>query len=74
MSMKLASLPPNRIAYKQGEVAKLMGISVPTWHKLRRAGMAPAPDISLGSLRLWSRDTLETWIASRTQAVASDAS
>jgi predicted DNA-binding transcriptional regulator AlpA len=74
MSTKPTSPTSPRLTYRQSEIVQLLGISLPTWHRMRRTGIAPPPDITLGNLHLWSRDTLETWIASRPQSAACNAS
>jgi predicted DNA-binding transcriptional regulator AlpA len=73
--MSVANHTPDRVAYRQSEISRMLGISLPTWHRMRRAGLAPAPDIIYGRTRLWAKDTIDSWLANQPKATpASNAS
>jgi hypothetical protein len=54
---------PERLAYREAEVAAMLGISERLWQRSVARGRAPKPDICLGRIKLWSRDLLVRWIA-----------
>jgi hypothetical protein len=55
---------PARLAYREREVARMLGISLRLWQRAVHAGRAPRADIRLsGRVKLWSRDLLLRWIA-----------
>jgi hypothetical protein len=56
-----------RITYRQAEVVAMLGVSLPTWHRMRRAGKTPTPDVSFGHTRLWTRETIDKWISGQSQ-------
>jgi predicted DNA-binding transcriptional regulator AlpA len=68
VSTSLASRPSDRLAYRQTEVARMLGISLPTWHRMRRDGVAPAPDLTYNRTPLWSQSTLDQWVANKLSA------
>ena len=51
------------LAFRKGDAAKLLGISVRTVERLASAGRFPRPDAHAGKCPLWTRSTLESWIA-----------
>lgn len=55
------SLEP--LAFRKKTAAALVGISVRTWERLLAAGKAPRPDARAGKAPLWTRATLERWLA-----------
>ena len=54
--------PIMRLASRLDEVASSVGISRRTLERLRAAGKFPRPDLKVGKLPLWSRETLATWM------------
>jgi predicted DNA-binding transcriptional regulator AlpA len=58
-----ASRSLEALAFRKKTAAALLGISVRTWERLLSAGKAPRPDAYAGKCPLWTRSTLETWIA-----------
>ncbi len=51
------------IAYRREPAAKLCGISVRLLERLASAGKFPRPDAYAGRCPLWTRATLERWVA-----------
>lgn len=66
MTVTIVNQPDGRKAYRQGEIVKMIGISLPTWHRMRRAGIAPPPDISFARTRLWKKETIDKFLESQT--------
>jgi predicted DNA-binding transcriptional regulator AlpA len=58
-----ASDPLERLTYRLGEVASLLGVSRRTLERERSAGRFPKPDLAIGKAPLWTRETLAHWIA-----------
>jgi hypothetical protein len=54
---------PEPLAYRKQAAARMCGMSVRTWERLLSAGKAPRPDAHAGKCPLWTRSTLESWIA-----------
>jgi predicted DNA-binding transcriptional regulator AlpA len=71
-SMRAAttSNPTNKLAFKQAEVARMLSMSTSTFNRMRRAGVAPRPDVSIGAIKLWSHGTIMQWIADQSKASA----
>jgi predicted site-specific integrase-resolvase len=69
MTSKSAGPPDERTMYRQFEIARMLGISVMTWRRLRATGKVPPPDCEWGHTRLWKRETVERWIESQRPAV-----
>jgi predicted site-specific integrase-resolvase len=65
MTAIVASHSAESVAFRQTEAVRMLGISMPTWHRMRRAGRAPSPDISYGRTRLYTKETLDKWLASK---------
>lgn len=51
------------LAYRKADAARLLGISARTLERLASAGRFPRPDAHAGKCPLWTRSTLEAWIA-----------
>jgi excisionase family DNA binding protein len=47
------------LVYRRGDVCKLLDVSPSTLNRLVDAGKLPAPVISSGRVRRWSRDSIE---------------
>lgn len=47
------------------QAAELAGVKPRTWHGMVSRGTAPKPDTYLGRTPGWTRETVETWKASR---------
>jgi hypothetical protein len=54
---------PEPLAYRKATAAAMCGISTRLWERLLSAGKAPRPDAYAGRCPLWTRSTLEAWIA-----------
>jgi excisionase family DNA binding protein len=54
---------PDRLTYRIGEVASMLGLSRRTIERELSAGRFPKPDVRVGKSPLWSRETLTRWIA-----------
>lgn len=54
---------PEPLAYRKADAARMCGMSVRLWERLLAAGKAPRPDAHAGKCPLWTRSTLEAWIA-----------
>jgi hypothetical protein len=55
------AVPP--LAYRKGEAARMVGISPRLVERLLAAGKFPRPDAHAGRCPLWTRSTLERWVA-----------
>jgi predicted DNA-binding transcriptional regulator AlpA len=55
--------PLEPLAFRKATAAELLGISVRTLERLTSAGKFPRPDAHAGRCPLWTRSSLETWIA-----------
>ncbi|HZW31001.1 MAG TPA: helix-turn-helix domain-containing protein [Isosphaeraceae bacterium] len=53
----------DRLTYRLDEVAASLGVSRRAIERERAAGRFPAPDVQIGKMPLWRRDTLVGWIA-----------
>jgi predicted DNA-binding transcriptional regulator AlpA len=51
------------LAYRKSAAARLLGISTRTLERLGSAGRFPRPDAHAGRCPLWTRATLEAWLA-----------
>ena len=51
------------LAYRKAEAARLVGISPRLVERLLAAGKFPRPDAYAGRCPLWTRATLERWVA-----------
>jgi len=55
---------PEPLAYRNRDAARMCGVSVRLWERLRAAGKAPKPDAVVGDrCPVWSKQTLERWLA-----------
>jgi hypothetical protein len=54
---------PEPLAYRKPDAARMCGMSVRLWERLLSAGKAPRPDAHAGRCPLWTRQTLERWLA-----------
>jgi hypothetical protein len=54
---------PEPLAYRKADAASMCGMSVRLWERLLSAGKAPKPDAHAGRCPLWTRATLERWLA-----------
>jgi hypothetical protein len=54
--------PVERLGYRVAEPAAAFGLSRRTFERLRAAGRVPKPDLLVGKVPLWSRETLAAWI------------
>jgi hypothetical protein len=52
-----------RLAYRLDEVARGFGVSRRLIERERSAGRFPEPDVTIGRVPLWTRETLVSWIA-----------
>jgi hypothetical protein len=52
-----------RLTYRLDEVAASLGVSRRALERERAAGRFPAPDMQIGKMPLWQRETLVRWIA-----------
>jgi hypothetical protein len=52
-----------RLTYRLDEVAASLGVSRRALERERAAGRFPAPDVQIGKMPLWRRETLVGWIA-----------
>jgi hypothetical protein len=57
------SEPP--IAFRKEQAAKMLGFSPRLLERLLAAGKFPRPDAHAGRCPLWTRSTLEAWLAER---------
>jgi hypothetical protein len=51
-----------RLTYRLDEIARALGVSRRLIERERAAGRFPRPDLEIGRVPLWSRDTLLRWI------------
>jgi hypothetical protein len=58
-----AGRPLEPLAFRKATAAALLGISVRTWERLLSAGKAPRPDAYAGKCPLWTKASLQAWIA-----------
>jgi hypothetical protein len=52
-----------RLAYRLDEIARSLGVSRRLIERERAAGRFPPPDLQIGRVPLWSRETLVRWIS-----------
>jgi hypothetical protein len=52
-----------RLTYRLDEVAASLGVSRRAIERERATGRFPAPDVQIGKMPLWRRETLVGWIA-----------
>ena len=52
-----------RLTYRLDEVAASLGVPRRALERERAAGRFPAPDVQIGKMPLWRRETLVGWIA-----------
>lgn len=55
---------PDRLALRQAEIARSLGISRRTLERERSAGRFPKPDLTIGKAPLWKPETIRRWIDS----------
>jgi len=53
----------DRLTYRLNEVADALGVDRRTIERKRAAGKFPKPDLRIGRMPLWTRETLVAWIA-----------
>jgi predicted DNA-binding transcriptional regulator AlpA len=58
-----SAVTPEPLAYRKRIAARLLGISERTIERLLSAGQFPKPDAHAGRCPLWTRSTLERWVA-----------
>jgi hypothetical protein len=58
-----ATVEVQRLAYRLDEVAAALGVSRRSIERERSAGRFPPPDLQIGKMPLWRRETLVGWIA-----------
>jgi len=46
----------------QRQIAELLGASVRTIQSWRAAGKMPSPDVRVGGVLRWRRETVEAWL------------
>ena len=51
-----------RLTYRINELASMLGVSVKTLDRMRRAGEFPPPDQHAGRVLLWRVGTVESWL------------
>ncbi len=44
------------------EISKLFGIGIRTFRRWTADGTFPTPDIRVGKIQRWSKETLQNWI------------
>jgi hypothetical protein len=54
---------PEPLAFRKADAARMCGMSVRLWERLVSAGKAPRPDAHANRCPLWTRRTLEHWLA-----------
>ncbi len=63
LALERTARPIEPLAYRKEQSAKLCGISVRLLERLASAGKFPRPDAYAGRCPLWTRGTLERWVA-----------
>src|SRR5271157_635400 len=53
---------PARLTYRLDEVAADLGVSRRLIERERAAGRFPQPDVRIGKVPLWTRETLVRWV------------
>jgi len=56
---------PERLAFGVGDIAHALGVCRRTLERERSAGRFPAPDRTIGSRPVWSRETVRDWLHAR---------
>lgn len=54
-----------RLAYRAAEVAAMLGVSRRLLDRESSAGRFPRPDLYLGRVPLWKRDTIDRFLGRR---------
>ena len=62
-SARLEPAPIQPLAFRKRTAARLLDISERTLERLLAAGKFPRPDAHAGRCPLWTRSTLERWLA-----------
>lgn len=52
----------------RGEIADYLGVTVSA---VKQYGDFPAPDVTVGRVQGWARETVDGWVATRTRPVGS---
>lgn len=54
-----------RLTYRLNELVTAIGVSRRTVEGLRSSGRLPRPDITIGRIPLWLRETIHVWLTSQ---------
>jgi hypothetical protein len=54
---------PEPLAFRRRDAARMCGMSIRLWERLLAGGKAPRADARAGKCPLWTRATLERWLA-----------
>ena len=52
-----------RLTYRIDDIGPAIGVSRRTVEGLRSSGRLPRPDIKIGRMPIWLRDTIHAWLA-----------
>jgi predicted DNA-binding transcriptional regulator AlpA len=52
-----------RLTYRIDDIGTAIGVSRRTVEGLRSSGRLPRPDITIGRMPLWLRETIHAWLA-----------
>jgi hypothetical protein len=56
------SLPPERLCYRRADLPAVIGVPLRTLDRYIALGIFPPPDRQLGTVKLWSRATIQRWL------------
>lgn len=56
---------PERLTYRIGEIAEMLGIHRRTLERMRSSGEFPPPDRLIGKRPMWTRETVLSWIGKK---------
>ena len=54
---------PEKLVYGMSEVARVLSVCRRTVERERSAGRFPKPDLHIGKRPLWTKESLQRWIA-----------
>lgn len=60
--MSTSNPKPERLTFRLNEIAAALGVSRRKVERERAAGRFPKPDLQLGRVPLWTRETLTAWV------------
>ena len=62
MSIPHESLPADRLTLRLDDLTVVLGVSRRTLERERSAGRFPRPDLTIGKMPLWRRETIRAWV------------